>query len=70
MKTNVDARGLLCPEPVLLTKKALERTGQGLVEILVDNNGAKENISRLAAALGWSISIETSGGDFLLKLQK
>lgn len=70
MEVKVDARGLLCPEPVLLTKKALERAGGGHVEVLVDSSAAKENVSRLAATLGWSISVEFHGGEYLLKLIK
>ena len=45
MKT-VDARGLSCPEPVIITKKALASKDSSY-EILVDNITAKENVTRL-----------------------
>lgn len=37
---KIDARGLSCPEPVILTKKALAVSHEGL-EILVDNETSK-----------------------------
>ena len=48
---KVDARGLSCPEPVILTKKALE-SKEAVYEILVDNVTAKENVSRFAQHQG------------------
>lgn len=44
MKT-IDARGLSCPEPVLVTKKAIQQ--ELPVTILVDQQVAVENIVRL-----------------------
>jgi TusA-related sulfurtransferase len=41
-----DARGLLCPEPVLITKKEMERLGQGTFQVLVDTVAARDNITR------------------------
>ena len=46
MSTVVDARGEACPRPVVLTKKALEQADE--VTTIVDNDTAKENVSRLA----------------------
>ena len=44
---EIDARGRACPEPVLLTKNAVELNPEG-VSVLVDNICAVENISRFA----------------------
>jgi tRNA 2-thiouridine synthesizing protein A len=49
---TVDARGLACPIPVIRVKKALEGLSQGRVVVLVDEQVAKENVTRLAAHLG------------------
>ena len=54
--TNVDARGLSCPEPVLMTEKVLKKLQKGEVKVLVDTNTSKENVSRMAKHLEWSIS--------------
>jgi selenium metabolism protein YedF len=61
MKTTVDARGLACPQPVLLVKKAITLNEE--VTVLVDNEIAVENIRRLAAktACGFSVT-EKEGG--------
>jgi len=45
MKT-IDARGLSCPEPVLVTKKAIQK--ELPVMILVDQQVAVENVLRFA----------------------
>ena len=46
----VDAKGLSCPEPVILAKKAIEQHEE--VEVIVDNKTALENIKRLALDQG------------------
>lgn len=55
MSEIVDARGLSCPEPVLLTLETMRRIGKGEVEILVDTDTSKENVSRAASSMGWQI---------------
>ncbi len=52
----VDARGLACPQPVLLALNAL-RSGDGdAVTVLVDAEVSKENVSRAAASRGWYVA--------------
>ena len=45
--TRVDCRGLSCPQPVIATKDALE-AGNRLLEVVVDNEGARDNVTRFA----------------------
>lgn len=52
----VDARGRSCPEPVVMTKNALE-AGQLPLEVLVDNEVAKENVTRFAQSRGHQVKI-------------
>lgn len=66
---KVDARGLSCPEPVILTKKALE-SKEAVYEILVDNVTAKENVLRFAQHQGYTAEAEKQGEDFLIRLKK
>ena len=56
---KVDARGLSCPEPVMLTAKAIKKLGKGMVEVLVDSGTARENVSRLGKNSGWPVTIES-----------
>lgn len=58
--TTVNARGLSCPQPVVLAKKALDQAGAGSVIILVDTATARDNVSRVAESNGWTVTIETS----------
>lgn len=50
---TVDARGLDCPKPVILTKKALSEMSEGSIETIVDNEVAKDNLNKLANSLGY-----------------
>ena len=64
----VDARTLACPQPVLLTKKALEEADE--VTTIVDNEAARENVSRLGKSQGCEVSIEPKQDGIYLKLRK
>ena len=43
---KVDARGLSCPQPVVLVDRAIA-DGHTALEILVEHEVARENVSRL-----------------------
>jgi tRNA 2-thiouridine synthesizing protein A len=55
MGTIVDARGLSCPQPVLMTMDEIKRVSQGEIAILVDTDTSKENVSRAALSKGWTV---------------
>ena len=53
MRHEVDAMGKQCPIPVVMTKKAIDGAAVGdEIEILVDNETAVNNLSRLANKTG------------------
>ncbi len=54
----VDARGLSCPQPVLITEKALKELKKGTIEVLVDTNTAQDNVTRLATHNSWNVQVE------------
>lgn len=56
MTATIDARGLPCPQPVILTRKALQENHT--VTTIVDNETALENVTRMAEKSGCSIEIE------------
>lgn len=60
-KTTVDARGLSCPQPVIMMKRALQRAAGGNVEILVTSHTARDNIERLASGLGLQTRVNDQG---------
>ena len=68
---TVDARGLSCPEPVLLAKKAIEGLPSGTIEVLVDTATGRENVTRMANALSCVVEVkETDDGSFVLSIEK
>jgi tRNA 2-thiouridine synthesizing protein A len=70
MQEVKDARGLLCPEPLLMVKKEMDRLGTGTIKVLVDSAAARDNISRLAKNQKWNIDITENGEEFFLQLTK
>jgi len=64
MAHTVDARGLACPQPVILTKKAL--SDNSVIEVLVDDTVAFQNVKRLAASLGCTVEETREGSVFRL----
>jgi len=69
MSELINAKGLACPQPVILTKKALEAHNE--ITILVDNMTAVENIKRFATSAGCSVQVtEEQGGTFKIDLKK
>jgi len=69
MNTKVDARGLSCPQPVILAKKAIEAGGFP-VEVQVDSVTSCENVRRMAEKNGCSVTVNGSDDEFTLILQK
>lgn len=65
----IDARGLSCPQPVVLTKNALDKKPE-TCKILVDNPTASENVTRFAEHAGYGVSVAHVEEDFELTLQK
>lgn len=55
MGTIIDARGLSCPQPVLLTLDEIKKDPAGEIEIQVDTETSVENVSRAAGSKGWQV---------------
>jgi TusA-related sulfurtransferase len=71
MQNLVDARGLSCPQPVLVTLETLGKVQQGEVTVLVDTVTSKENVTRASASLGWQVKeVQRDGKDYRLILEK
>lgn len=64
MSNIVDARGLSCPQPVLMTLDAIKKGEAAELTVMVDTDTSKENVSRVAASQGWTVAdvSEDSGG--------
>ncbi len=71
MAYKVDARGLSCPQPVLLTTEAIKNTGEPEIEIMVDNQASRENVGRAAESNGYEVleSVQVKE-DFKIRIKK
>jgi tRNA 2-thiouridine synthesizing protein A len=71
MSSTVDARGLSCPQPVLLTLEAMKKVDKGRLTVLVDTDTSKENVLRAAASQGWQeAGVQAQAGEFQITLNK
>lgn len=70
MPKLVDARGRSCPEPVIMTKKALDCYNGEEIVVVVDAMVAVENVKRYAKNQGFNISEGDYEGDYSLLISK
>ena len=66
----VDARGLLCPMPVVMVNKEVKANNPDTLEVLVDDPCAVENVTRFANSQGYKVAVTEEGADFKLQLSK
>ena len=71
MSTVVDARGLSCPQPVLMTLDEIKKLNKGEIAVLVDTDTSKENVSRAAESQGWQVKeIQEEGERYRILINK
>jgi selenium metabolism protein YedF len=68
MATTVDARGLACPQPVILTRNAMREAED--VITLVDGADQVDNVRRLAEKAGWQATAERQGAGYAVHMTK
>lgn len=68
MAKIVDARGLPCPQPVILTRKAMQETDQ--IVTLVDSENSVVNVSRMAQQAGWQVQVTRQENEFQIELTR
>ena len=69
MNKTVDARGLSCPQPVILAQKAMAE-GKFPVEVLVDSVTSRENVRRMAEKQGYKVEIIPQEDEFKMVIKK
>ena len=65
----VDARGLACPQPVILARNAIQ-AGASPIEVRVDTTTALENVKRMAERAGMQVGVKAVGDEFRLTIHK
>ena len=69
MAHTVDARGLSCPQPVILARNAI-KSAELPIEVLVETVTSRENVRRAAEKLGCTVQVDEMGEEFKLTLTK
>ena len=64
----VDARGLSCPEPVLLARKALKEYPAGGFAVSVSSATARDNVASMLGASGVNPKVEEKDNEWLIKV--
>ncbi len=59
----IDARGLSCPEPAMLTREAILALGKGVLVVLTDSATSRNNIERTGRLAGWKAEITQDPDD-------
>ncbi len=67
---EIDARGLECPKPVLLTKAEIEKSSPDNLTVMVSNETAVGNVTRFAENSGYSVTTTKHADYFTLQLNK
>jgi selenium metabolism protein YedF len=66
----IDCRGLACPAPVLRAKDAIEKEGLDEFTVIVDNEAAKQNVSRFLESRGFDMSVSQDGDGYKISGKK
>lgn len=67
---EIDALGLLCPRPVILAKKLIKEENPTKFTVLVDNEIATENLSKMADQLGYDTKVEKEDKVYRVSFKK
>lgn len=65
----IDARGLSCPEPVILLRDAVA-SGERACQMIVDNHASRENTMRYGQHQGFQVKVEEKDGEWVLTFEK
>lgn len=66
----VDARGYLCPMPVIMVQKEVKKNAPDTLEVLVDDVCAKENVTRFGNSQGYKVDVTETEDGFKLVFTK
>lgn len=65
---EVDARGLSCPEPLMMAAEALKGTDEP-VRVLVNEAHQRKNIEKYAKNQGRKVTVTEQGAEFVLVIE-
>lgn len=65
-ETKLECHGLPCPQPVLRCKDAVEQESPERIVVIVDNDAARENVSRFLGTRGYAVETARAGDDHVV----
>lgn len=66
---QVDVRGLSCPEPLLRTKEVLDEYPNEVVQTIVSDVNARENVKNLGLRRRKDVEVKQEGQDFYITIK-
>lgn len=66
----IDARGMDCPKPVTMAEEALSKINEGIVDVLVDNEGSAKNLTKFAKTNAFFSETIQEGAHWRVKIVK
>lgn len=63
MAATVDARGLSCPQPVIMTLDEIRNGEDKQIIVLVDTDTSRENVTRAAESQGCQVNDVSPEGE-------
>lgn len=66
----IDARGMDCPKPVTMAEEALSKMNEGIVDVLVDNEGSAKNLAKFAKTNAFFSETIQEGAHWRVKIVK
>ena len=66
---TIDARGLSCPEPVLMLRAAMQSNDTEYT-LITDNLATRENTLRFGEHKGYAVAVTETAGEYTLYFTK
>lgn len=66
----IDARDQGCPKPVMMAEEALSKIKEGIIEVIVDNEGSADNLAWFAKNHAFFSETIRDGNDWRVKIVK
>lgn len=68
MATTIDARGLSCPQPVLMFMDAVSSSADKELIVLVDSDASMENVTRAAESKNCTVTVTRQEDEYRLAI--
>ena len=65
---EVDARGLSCPQPLMMTNEAI-KTQDGAIKVLVSEPHQRTNVEKFAKDKGKKVTVNEVGSEFEIVIE-